>query len=157
MSPAASDALAKLFAAFAREPVPPERVFVYAESLADVPEPLLIEACEHLRLTREWLPPIAVIRRHIAERALQLPSSTEAAEQIAGWSRGDYDGTLHPLVIRARRSVGDSWAWRQTTRPERMMRDALAAYELLREQAIVEATTGDLGQTGRQIGPATVR
>ncbi len=123
-----------------RTRIAPETVAMYVHALRDLdPEELRDAAAVHMARSA-FFPAISELRTLVAERRLDLPSLAEAREQL---TRYDRDRT-HPLVRKARLAVGDSWAWRQSERPEIMVAQAVKTYEELRREAIDAANLGGL-------------
>ena len=112
--------MARLARAFPRETLTPERVALYTEMLADIPDPILAQAADTLILTAKFFPAISEIREQAAELTVSLPSEDQALEQVQAridWARDGGGGTppdVHPIARLVVEEVGGWYALRSS-------------------------------------------
>lgn len=151
--PSPPEILARLVAAFPRQPLTAETLRVYLRELDDVPPAAFDDAVSELTRTSQFFPTVSEIRETVAERTLGLPGEAAALEQVAArlsWARvDDSERTGDPppidgLVRQALDGVGGFSAFRTSDRPDVVRGQFLRLYRDLRSNAIGQAQLGTL-------------
>jgi hypothetical protein len=145
--------LARLKAAFPRQPVPAETFALYLRELGDVPPEVLDRAVSRLIRTQtndRW-PTVGALREACAEEVLALPSESAALRQVnalARWrardplERAGSAPDVHPLVREALTLVGGTLAFRTADEPGVIRGQFGRLYRDLRAEHVHDAQIG---------------
>lgn len=144
------EAVESLIDAFPSAKTTDNTIARYVADLEDMPEELVVAAINRLRLTEDWMPPVAKIRELVAEAILGLPSEEEAWSSVRkAFGSGDWD-SVHPTALSSARDVG-TWELRNDEKGY-AKRDFMTAYTKARTSQVKALQSGVEGGTNNALG-----
>jgi hypothetical protein len=131
-------ALARLKAAYPREPFAAATERVYAEDLSDLDDQAVYDAVVRLTRTSTWRPTIAAIRIDVAEHETGLPSAEVA------WDMALAADPNMPAEVRAALAAsGGQWSLRYTENPTTARAQFVKDYEARRAATVRALAAGN--------------